>query len=114
MDPSHNQVTAVEPNLSFPAELVIQNGRLKGTSRPLSQSLTLIGRSADCDLRLNVDGIHPLHCLLAQTPDGLMLRDLSGDGTVLVNGESVPVGSLQNGDVLAVGPFQFVVPGIRK
>lgn len=109
MDPSHDHLTAADPNLYVSAELVIQNGRLKGTARPLSQPLTLIGRSADCDLRLNVEGIHPLHCLLAQTPDGLMLRDLSGDGTVLVNGESASLWNVKDGDVLAVGPFQFRV-----
>lgn len=105
MEPIQDRATSAEPA----AELVIQNGRLKGTARPIFQPLTLIGRSADCDLRLNVDGIHALHCLLAQTPDGLMLRDLSGDGTVSVNGQAVSVSVLEEGDRMAVGPFQFQV-----
>jgi len=89
------------------AELVIQNGRHKGSSRPLSLPLTTIGRAPGCDLRLNVEGIGPLHCCLTYGPSGLQLRELHEGGGTLVNGQPAGNEPLQHGDLLAVGPFQF-------
>src|SRR5439155_1543971 len=59
--------------------------------------------------RLNVDGVSPLQCILVQSPDGLMLRDLQSDGGTLVNGEKAANMVLHNGDLLTVGPFHFQV-----
>jgi pSer/pThr/pTyr-binding forkhead associated (FHA) protein len=89
------------------AELILQNGRHGGTSRPLGMPLTFIGRAAGCDVRLNVEGIDPLHCLLAQGPEGLVLRDLDSRTGTFVNGQRVSHGLLNDADLLSVGPFQF-------
>lgn len=91
------------------AELVIQNGRHKGSSRPLNLPLTTIGRAPGCDLRLNVEGIGPLHCCLTYGPNGLQLRELHEGGGTLVNGQPAGSEPLQHGDLLGVGPFQFQV-----
>jgi pSer/pThr/pTyr-binding forkhead associated (FHA) protein len=88
-------------------ELIVQNGRLRGTRRGLPCPLTLIGRDPACDFHLNVDGVQPLHCALVHSPTGLLLRNLTGDADTIVNGESVQTCSLQHGDVLTIGPFQF-------
>jgi chromosome segregation ATPase len=90
-------------------ELVICNGRQKGTRRLLSQPLTLIGREAGCDLRLNVEGVGPLHCGLVNGLSGLFLSKLPGDALTLVNGQTATDCRLQHGDVLTIGPFQFQV-----
>lgn len=89
------------------AELVVLNGRLSGTRRPLTFPLTVVGRAAGCDVRLNVDGVEPHHCLLAFGPAGLTLRDLGGAAGTAVNGEKVSCAPLADGDELGVGPFQF-------
>ncbi len=88
------------------AELIVQNGRQSGNRLPVTGPLTLIGEAPGCEVRLNVDGVAPLHCALAWGPDGLVLRDLAGQGT-LVNGRPVSAGPLHDGDTLAVGPFHF-------
>jgi pSer/pThr/pTyr-binding forkhead associated (FHA) protein len=95
-------------------ELVVQNGRLSGTRRPLSVPLTLIGRSAACDIRLQAEDVEPAHCALVHGPDGLLVRDLGGGG-VLVNDTLVESVLLHDGDMLAVGPFHFTVhlPAVR-
>jgi hypothetical protein len=98
-----------EPSGASPdplGELIVQNGRLAGTRRALAAPLTLIGRAEGCDIRLNVDGVEPLHCALVNTPQGLVLRDLGGEGT-LVNGAPPDAAPLQDGATLAVGPFRF-------
>jgi hypothetical protein len=88
------------------AELIVQNGRLSGSRLPVSGPLTLIGEAAGCDIRLNVEGVAPLQCALAWGPDGLLLRDLAGPGT-LVNGRPVATGPLHDGDTITFGPFRF-------
>ncbi len=90
-------------------ELVVQNGRFAGARRSLSASLNLLGRSPGCDIRLNVEGVNPLHCAILPTPGGLVLRDLdSGTGT-FVNSQRVTACLLADGDTLTVGPFEFRV-----
>src|SRR5438093_13544116 len=90
-------------------ELVVQNGRFAGARRPMSACLTLIGRSPGCDIRLNVEDVNPLHCVILQTPGGLVLRDLdSGSGT-FVNDQRVTTCLLTDGDTVTVGPFEFRV-----
>jgi hypothetical protein len=91
------------------AELVLHNGRRDGTRQPLTQPCTLIGRDGGCEIRLNAAGISPLHCALVQAPGGLVLRDLQSDGGTNVNGERVSACALREGDVIAIGPFEFVV-----
>src|SRR5262249_19571312 len=98
-----------EAVVSSPGELIVHNGRRSGKRRPLKAPLTVIGRAAGCDVRLNVDGINAQHCLLVATGTGLELRDLGSDGGTLVNGERVTTRTLVDEDVLSVGPFQFRV-----
>jgi pSer/pThr/pTyr-binding forkhead associated (FHA) protein len=95
--------------LSPTGELVIQNGRLKGTRRALGIPLTFIGNAPSSDVRLNVDGVSALHCLIVHGPGGFVLRDLDSDTGTVLNGERINTSPLKNGDQLTVGPFQFRV-----
>src|SRR6266542_666968 len=73
-------------------ELVLLNGRQAGMRRPLNVPTTFIGRGVDCDVRLNMDGIDPLHCLLALGTAGLQLRDLnSASGTFFYSVPTEPL-----------------------
>jgi hypothetical protein len=92
-----------------PGELVVQNGRHAGTRRPLSAPLTLLGQAVGCDIRLNAESVHSLHCALFQSPAGLVLRDLGSPAGTLVNDQRVASYLLREGDILTVGPFQFRV-----
>ncbi len=88
-------------------ELILQNGRQAGARRPLGMPTTFIGRNAGCEMRLNVDGVDPLHCLLVFREDGLELRDLNSVHGSYVNGSRVDGAKLRSGDLIKVGPFQF-------
>src|SRR5262245_59446966 len=107
MEPMHEPTPPTEAADAPPGELIVQNGRLAGTRRPLLAPLTFLGRDAGRDMRLNADGVAPLHCLLAHSPGGLLLRVLHGEGGTTVNGEPARTGTLHDGDLLGVGPFQF-------
>jgi hypothetical protein len=90
-----------------PAELVVVNGRLNGVRRPLVGPMTLLGRAPGCEIRLNVDGIQPLHAALVYGLTGFFLRNLAGDGDVLLNDQPATLTRVQHGDVVGVGSFRF-------
>src|SRR5262249_12063195 len=71
--------------------------------------LGVMGKAFGCELRLNVDGVSPLHCGIVNSYAGLFLRDLSGGGKTLLNGSPAANGPLKNGDILGIGPFQFQI-----
>ncbi len=87
----------------------MQTGRHQGARRPLADPLTFLGRAPGCDVRVNVEGVNPLHCLIARGPAGLVLRDLDTEHGTLVNGQPVTTCTLREGDLIAVGAFQFRV-----
>ena len=88
-------------------ELVLQNGRQAGARRALSTPATFLGRGANCDIRLNVDGVDAMHCALVHGSEGLQVRDLNSIHGTYVNGVRVDNVRLEHGDLLKVGPFQF-------
>jgi len=90
-------------------ELVVQNGRLRGTRRALASALTLFGSDPSCEIRLNVDGVNPLHCAIVHSPAGFLLRDLGSAGGTFLNSEAVQESPLQHGDIITVGPFQLAL-----
>jgi pSer/pThr/pTyr-binding forkhead associated (FHA) protein len=92
-----------------PGELVLLNGRHVGARRLLGTPTTFIGRSGDCDIRLNVDGVDPIHCLVAVVADGVRLHDLNSIHGTSLNGAAVVNAMLHHGDLVNVGPFQFRV-----
>ena len=59
-------------------------------------------------MRLNAEGIAPLHCVIAITPAGPTVRAWSSENT-LVNGKQTAAAVLQHGDELKVGPCSFRV-----
>lgn len=98
-----------EDSVPSAGELIVQSGRRKGARQPLGVPLTFIGRSRGCDIRLNADGVEPMHCLVVQGPDGLILRDLESTSGSFVNGQRVKTQLLREGDLLTIGQFQFQV-----
>jgi hypothetical protein len=106
-DPRPEEAAASAP--PAPGELIVQNGRLSGVGAPLRSPVTVIGQAPGCDIRLDVAGVQPLHCLLIEGPTGLVLRDLHSTGGTLVNDQPAGTCLLQDGDILDVGPFRFLI-----
>lgn len=107
MEPIHGPAAADADPIVEIGELILLNGRQSGSRKPLAGSLTLIGRAPTCEVRLNVEGVQPLHCALVHTVEGTTLRDLGGVGHTLVNGEPAVSQPLEDEDVLTIGPFHF-------
>src|SRR5260370_5047608 len=90
---------ADEPAAAW-AAVVVQNGRLSGARKTLTAPITTIGRAESCDLRLNAESVHPVHCVLAFGPTGLALRNLQANNGTLVNGQAVTTRTLHDGEPL--------------
>jgi hypothetical protein len=86
--------------------LVVQGGRGAGGYLPLRSPVTLMGRAAGCDVRVDAQTVHSLHVLLAPGDDSVTLRSLHADG-VKVNGRLAVTALLRDGDTLDVGPSQY-------
>jgi pSer/pThr/pTyr-binding forkhead associated (FHA) protein len=93
--------------ISGPGELILQTGRQAGARRPLGAPTTFLGRHNTCDIRLNDDGVAPMHCVFIAGPDGLQVRDLGSTLGTYVNGDRTEIAWLRHGDILNIGPFQF-------
>ena len=93
------------------ADLIIKTGKQRGKIIPLPDCDIVIGRDADCRIRLEANAIGRRHCFLKNSPNGWLIEDLgSGNGTFL-NGERIEKELLlKSGDIFSIGPveFQFV------
>src|SRR5436305_15297940 len=75
-----------EPTDPLPAgELVVRNGKRRGTRLPLRGPATVIGSADGCDVRLSGEGVEPVHCAIVLTTSGPLLRSWA-PGETLVNG----------------------------
>ena len=97
------------------AELIVQSGKQQGKRLRLPPDAEiLIGRDEDCQIRLASSDVSRHHCVIRQTPEGMVARDLgSRNGSylneVLIEEEAL----LQPGDLLRIGPIVFQVPGAK-
>ena len=82
---------------------------------PGSGTSFTIGRTHDCDLRIENMSVSRLHAQLNRAGDGWLLNDLGSHNGTRVNGwlvrEPVPV---RPGDVLQFGSAMFVIQGLEE
>jgi pSer/pThr/pTyr-binding forkhead associated (FHA) protein len=77
---------------------------------PIKDAEFLIGRGADCDLRLPVGDISRHHCIIRVGPDEATITDLGSSNGTYLNGQLVRSQSVvRTGDVVRVGDCQFVI-----
>jgi len=70
----------------------------------------LIGRGADCDLRLRVSAVSRHHCLLRLRGGEVTLADLGSANGTFVNGQRLrSQAALRHGDEIGIGNLQFVL-----
>lgn len=74
--------------------------------------VTIVGRSADCQLRIASAEVSRRHCQLLLRPDGVYLEDLGSANGTFLDGVRVPRNSptyARPGARLDVGPARFLV-----
>jgi len=76
---------------------------------PLPDSVTVIGRRHDCDLRIPLPTVSRKHCQLSLDGDAIELRDLGSTCGTFVNDQRVEVEmTVKAGDYIRIGPLTFV------
>ncbi len=72
----------------------------------------VIGRGADCNLRLSAPQISRRHCFLRVGRDGVSVTDLDSSNGTWVDGRRIDSGvryDIQDGNFLSLGPIRFLV-----
>jgi predicted component of type VI protein secretion system len=91
-------------------KLKVMQGKNAGQLLPVPGPRFLIGRSDRCHLRPRSDAVAEEQCALELEPARVVIRDLAGNGSTLVNGAAVTgARELKTGDQLKVGPLEFEV-----
>jgi pSer/pThr/pTyr-binding forkhead associated (FHA) protein len=79
-----------------------------GDSYPLTESVTVIGRSPDCDLRISDPSISRRHAEIRLGAGGASISDLGSTNGTSVNGRPVREQRIEPGDRLEVGTTRLV------
>jgi pSer/pThr/pTyr-binding forkhead associated (FHA) protein len=93
------------------AKLIERGDRSDQTREiPLNQAEFLIGRGADCDLRLRVSSVSRHHCLIRLGAEEATLVDLGSSNGTYLNGSRVrSQATLHHGDEVQLGACRFLV-----
>ncbi|MEX2288650.1 MAG: FHA domain-containing protein [Planctomycetaceae bacterium] len=89
--------------------LDVRRGATRVPRRPFPIGRFLIGSGAQCDVRLGGDDMPLLHSILRTDGRDVLLEAVAGNPPLIVNGVATDSAHLQNGDVVAIGTFEFVV-----
>ncbi len=81
-----------------------------GTQReiPLKRARFIVGRQADCQIRLPDPGVSRQHCEIQIDAAKPIVKDLGSSNGTFVNRRRVSQTELVAGDTLSIGPFLFV------
>jgi hypothetical protein len=96
------------------ARLECTGGPEKGQTLRVAPNATLIGRDPSCDVILSETAISRQHCRIDRRADQWVLRNLSGNGTLL-NKKSVDEAGLADGDEIRIGAktrLRFIVESV--
>lgn len=88
-------------------------GEQSGAAHPLPRDVFRIGSDEDNDLVLKDRDVQPQQLEIRFIEDRFVLKVLSSEGSVFLNGEPFEESTLQKGDILTVGEsmFRYVDPG---
>ncbi len=84
-----------------------------GTRYPLGDAPLVVGRGADCDLRINDHSVSRRHARIQPEADGYSAVDLQSTNGTYVNDMPVSVCKLKDGDYLRIGNciYRFLTGG---
>lgn len=83
-------------------KLVAVGGKLRGREYILNEGDNVIGRSADCDHVVSVEGVSKKHLQVTVNGDTAFVEDLGSSNGTLVNGKIIKRVTLKDGDKIAL------------
>jgi len=75
----------------------------------LPSSVTLLGRRQDCDFCIPLSCVSRRHCEINLDQGKVTVRDLQSRNGTLINGKRIEEAPMNAGDVLKIGPIEFVL-----
>lgn len=73
----------------------------------LLRPILLVGRHAECDVRIDLPQISRRHCCVALADDRVLIRDLGSRNGLRVNGRLIDEARIYPGDEVAIGPLLY-------
>jgi Nif-specific regulatory protein len=100
----------------IPAELEAVAGPLKGSTIPLPEDETSIGREPCNQVSLLDSAVSRKHCVITRNAGQFKIQDLNSRNSTFVNGVPVTERTLASGDEIKIGNslFVFVLPDVEK
>ena len=89
--------------------LVVERGPRAGLTFMLNEGTTGVGRHPDSDILLDDVTVSRQHCQFKVAPDELAVEDLGSTNGTYVNENRVDQATLNPGDQVIIGRFQFLV-----
>lgn len=83
-------------------KLVAVGGKLRGKEFVLQDGENVLGRGADCDHVLSVEGVSKKHLTVTVNGDSAFAEDLGSSNGTIVNGKIIKRMTLQDGDKIAL------------
>ena len=107
-----NTKTVAKPITVFPVEgkspydsvaMVIIRGEPFGKCYEIDEAPLLIGRTADCQIRLDQDSVSRRHCQIWRDKGRILIRDLGSTNKTVVNSIEISEQQLHHGDLVSIG-----------
>ncbi|WP_158895200.1 FHA domain-containing protein [Amycolatopsis anabasis] len=105
--PSPAPVRDPSAYLATEASLVITRGPASGTRFPLTQGITTIGRSRDCDIVLEDVTVSRQHAEIRHEQGQFVIRDCGSLNSTYLNRSPVREAPLAEGDEVWIGKFRL-------
>jgi len=86
--------------------LLTKSGKQKNFA--LNNTITVIGRRRECDIRIPLTTVSKKHCQLNFDNGSLKIRDLKSRNGTKVNGKKINEAKIKAGDSLNIGTLSFV------
>lgn len=96
--------------MSVKLTLVLSGRTLERFEFPQFERLR-VGRSEDCEVRIDNLGVSRHHCEIVEQNGYVVLRDLQSNNGTFVNGNKVEVHNLNTGDVITLGKYSLEYQG---
>lgn len=105
-------ITAVVPKEDTPQQsndacLVVIYGMDLGKKVNLSQTVTVIGRSAGSDFQIDQEAVSRSHCRISSDGRSYVIRDLGSTNGTYVNDELIKEYVVRDGDLIKIGRCIF-------
>jgi len=106
--PNSVESAGMEEFLSgFLAKLVIVAGGAVGTEFALDSECVTLGRGPNVDLAFDDPAMSRQHASVEYVNEQFRVRDLGSTNGILLNGEPVQAGEIEEGDRMVIGSHEF-------